>query len=91
MNNYHSISEPSQAINLPESDGVWQDRILIKYSEHWAGVNNLFLGTADWKGFDNFVSQVPGCNIDTIESGNFLRHSILRVFKNWFWAAFDAL
>ena len=88
---YQGITLLSQAKNLPESDGLWEEIILIKYSVDWAGVKSLSLGTADWKGFDNFVSQVPGCKIETIENGNFLCHSILRVFNNWFCAALDAL
>ena len=81
----------SQAIKLPESDGFCSDIILIIYSADWEGVKSLTLGTPFWKGLDNFVSQVPGCKIDTMDNGNFLRHSILSVFKNWFWAALEAL
>ena len=76
---------------MPESDGFCSEIILIKYSEDCEGLKSLFLGTAAWKGFDNFVSQVPGCKIETIDNGNFRLHSILRVFKNWFWAALEAL
>ncbi len=76
---------------MPESDGFCSEIILIKYSDDWEGVKSLSFGTLDWKGFDNFVLQVPGCKIETIENGNFLRHSILRVFQNWFWAALEAL
>ena len=88
---YQGIILLSQAKNLPESDGFCSEIISIKYSQDWEGVKSLSLGTADWKGLDNLVSQVPGCKIDTIDNGNFRRHSILRVFKNWFCAAFDAL
>ena len=71
---YHGITLLSQAKNLPESDGFCSEIILIKYSVDCEGVKSLFFGTVDWKGLDNFVSQVPGCNKDTIESGNFRRH-----------------
>ena len=81
----------SHAKNLPESDGDWSEIILIKYSVDWIGLKSLPLGTADWKGFDNLVSHVPGCKIETIDNGNLRRHSILSVFKNWFWAALEAL
>ena len=85
------MTELSQARNLPESAGFWLEIILINNSEAWAGDIILSLDKEDWKGFDSFVSQVPGCKIDTIANGYFRRHSILRVFKNWFWAALEAL
>jgi len=44
------------------------------------GIKSLSLGKTYLKGFDYFVSQVPVCNIDAIENGNFRGHSILSVF-----------
>ena len=89
--NYQGIAMLSQAKKLPESLGVCLEIIFIKYSDTWNGVKSLSFGTEEWKGFDNFVSHVPGCNIVTVDKGNFLRHSILNVFKNWFCAALEAL
>ena len=48
--------------------------MLIKYSEALALLNNLSLGTNEWKGLDYFVSTVPGCKIETIDKGNWSLH-----------------
>ncbi len=47
---------------LPVSDSFCSEIISIRNLEASDVVKSLSLDTEDWKGLDNFVLQVPGCN-----------------------------